>query len=268
MLDKLDAALRFGQEALNLRAQRQEILAANIANADTPGYQARDIDFASQLNKVLEQGRVNGNGMSLNLTAARHIPAQTLQPPQLDLLYRVPDQPSMDGNTVDMDRERTNFADNSLKYQTDLTLLNGQIKGMMSVRMSLLNIFDISGSALSAQSQRMNVSASNMANADSVTGPDGEPYRAKQVVFQVAAAPGQPTGGVRVAQVVDDPAPERLVYQPGNPLADAKGYVRMPNVDVVGEMVNTISASRSYQANVEVLNTTKSMMMKTLTLGQ
>ncbi len=112
-----------------MRAQRQEILAANIANADTPGYQARDIDFASQLNKVLEQGRVNGNGMSLNLTAARHIPAQTLQPPQLDLLYRVPDQPSMDGNTVDMDRERTNFADNSLKYQTDLTLLNGQIKG-------------------------------------------------------------------------------------------------------------------------------------------
>lgn len=101
--------------------------------------------------------------------------------------------------------------------------------------MSLLNIFDISGSALSAQSQRMNVSASNMANADSVTGPDGEPYRAKQVVFQVAAAPGQPTGGVRVAQVVDDPAPERLVYQPGNPLADAKGYVRMPNVDVVGK---------------------------------
>ncbi|CAI0702822.1 Putative proximal rod protein [Serratia entomophila] len=134
--------------------------------------------------------------------------------------------------------------------------------------MSLLNIFDISGSALSAQSQRMNVSASNMANADSVTGPDGQPYRAKQVVFEVAAAPGQPTGGVRVAQVVDDPAPERLVYQPGNPLADAKGYVRMPNVDVVGEMVNTISASRSYQANVEVLNTTKSMMMKTLTLGQ
>jgi len=134
--------------------------------------------------------------------------------------------------------------------------------------MSLLNIFDISGSALSAQSQRMNVSASNMANANSVTGPGGHPYRAKQVVFEVAAAPGQLTGGVRVAQVVDDSAPERMMYQPGNPVADAKGYVRMPNVDVVGEMVNTISASRSYQANVEVLNTTKSMMMKTLTLGQ
>lgn len=134
--------------------------------------------------------------------------------------------------------------------------------------MSMLNIFNISGSALAAQSQRMNVAASNMANADSVTGPNGEPYRAKQVVFEVQAAPGQETGGVKVSQLVDDPSPERLVYQPGNPLADAKGYVRMPNVDVVGEMVNSIAASRSYQANVEVLNTTKSLMMKTLTLGQ
>ncbi len=134
--------------------------------------------------------------------------------------------------------------------------------------MSMLNIFDIAGSALSAQSQRMNVSASNMANADSVTGPDGQPYRAKQVVFQVNAAPGQETGGVKVAEIVNDPAPMRMVYQPGNPMADAKGYVQMPNVDVVSEMVNTISASRSYQANVEVLNTTKSLMMKTLTLGQ
>ncbi|VEA66414.1 Putative proximal rod protein [Serratia plymuthica] len=133
MIDKLDAALSFGQEALNLRAQRQEILAANIANADTPGYQARDIDFAGQLNKVLEQGRASGSGIALNMTSARHIPAQNMQPPQLDLLFRVPDQPSMDGNTVDMDRERTHFADNSLKYQTDLTLINGQIKGMMSV---------------------------------------------------------------------------------------------------------------------------------------
>ncbi|MBP2844134.1 flagellar basal body rod protein FlgC [Dickeya oryzae] len=134
--------------------------------------------------------------------------------------------------------------------------------------MSLLNIFDISGSALSAQSQRLNVSASNLANADSVTGPDGQPYRAKQVVFEVDAAPGQATGGVKVAKVIEDPSPEKLVYQPGNPLADAKGYVRMPNVDPVNEMVNTISASRSYQANVEVLNTTKSMMLKTLTIGQ
>ena len=134
--------------------------------------------------------------------------------------------------------------------------------------MALLNIFDIAGSAMTAQSKRLNVAASNLANADSVTGPDGQPYRAKQVVFQVDAQPGSPTGGVKVTNVLESQAPDKLVYEPGNPLADAKGYVRMPNVEVVGEMVNTMSASRSYQANVEVLNATKSLMLKTLTLGQ
>lgn len=134
--------------------------------------------------------------------------------------------------------------------------------------MSLAGIFEIAGSALSAQSQRMNVSASNMANADSVTGPDGQPYRAKQVIFQVAPEPGRSIGAVRVAGVVEDPSPGRLVYQPGSPMADEKGYVLMPNVNVVEETVNMIAASRSYQANVEVLNNTKSLMMKTLTLGQ
>ncbi|MCP2004046.1 flagellar basal-body rod protein FlgC [Buttiauxella sp. JUb87] len=134
--------------------------------------------------------------------------------------------------------------------------------------MALLNIFDIAGSAMTAQSKRMNVAASNLANADSATGPDGQPYRAKQVIFQVDAAPGAETGGVKVTGVEESQAPDKLVFQPGNPLADAKGYVRMPNVDVVAEMVNSMSASRSYQANVEVLNTVKSMMLKTLTLGQ
>ena len=131
--------------------------------------------------------------------------------------------------------------------------------------MALLNIFDIAGSALTAQSKRLNVAASNLTNADSVTGPDGQPYRAKQVVFQVDAAPGAATGGVKVADVVESQAPDKLVYEPGNPLADASGYVKMPNVDVVGEMVNSMSASRSYQANVEVLNTVKSMMLKLTT---
>ncbi|CAB3651524.1 MULTISPECIES: flagellar basal body rod protein FlgC [Achromobacter] len=138
--------------------------------------------------------------------------------------------------------------------------------------MSLLSIFDIAGSALSAQSQRMNVSASNMANADSVIGPDGQPYRARQVVFQVNPAPGQAMGqeigGVRVAGVIQDPSPLKQVYDPKNPLADAQGYISMPNVDPVAETVNMIAASRSYQANVEVLNTAKSLMQKTLTIGQ
>ncbi|MDV5353397.1 flagellar basal body rod protein FlgC [Enterobacter asburiae] len=134
--------------------------------------------------------------------------------------------------------------------------------------MSLFSIFDISGSAMTAQSKRLNVSASNMANADSIAGPDGKPYRARQVIFNVDTPPGQEIGGVKVSGVTESEAPDRLVYEPANPLADEQGYVHMPNVDVVGEMVNTISASRSYQANVEVMNSAKSLMLKTLTLGQ
>ena len=134
--------------------------------------------------------------------------------------------------------------------------------------MSLFSVFDISGSAMAAQSKRLNVSASNMANADSVAGPDGQPYRARQVMFETDTSAGQGIGGVRVSAVVESTAPDRLVYEPGNPLADEQGYVRMPNVNVVNEMVNTISASRSYQANVEVMNSARALMQKTLTLGQ
>ena len=133
---------------------------------------------------------------------------------------------------------------------------------------SSVGIFQIAGSAMAAQSQRMNTTASNLANADSISGPDGQPYRAKQVVFEMAPSSGQAIGGVRVARVVDDPSPLRMQHDPKNPLANAEGYVAMPNVNVVEEMVNMISASRSYQANVEVLNTAKTMMLKTLTIGQ
>lgn len=135
-----------------------------------------------------------------------------------------------------------------------------------------MHIFDVAGSAMSAQSQRMNVTASNLANADSATGPDGQPYRAKQVMFAVAVSnqqdPSATIGGVQVAGVVEDQSPMRTVYDPKHAMANADGYVTMPNVNVVEEMVNMISASRSYQANVEVLNTAKSMMLKTLTIGQ
>lgn len=138
--------------------------------------------------------------------------------------------------------------------------------------MSMMNIFQVAGSAMLAQSQRMNVSASNLANADSVAGPDGQPYRARQVVFQMdpiaSQAYGQEIGGVKVAGIVQDQTPPRMVYDPANPLANAEGYIAMPNVNVVDETVNMISASRSYQANVEVLNTAKTLMMKTLTIGQ
>ncbi|GEK74397.1 MULTISPECIES: flagellar basal body rod protein FlgC [Halomonas] len=134
--------------------------------------------------------------------------------------------------------------------------------------MSMFSVFDISGSAMSAQSQRMNVTASNLANADSVAGPDGEAYRAKQVMFESQAASRRGVGGVGVREVVEDPAPLRREYRPEHPLADEQGYVSLPNVDPVAEMANMISASRSYQANVEVMNTNKQLMLKTLTLGE
>ncbi|MBZ9538326.1 flagellar basal body rod protein FlgC [Modicisalibacter tunisiensis] len=133
--------------------------------------------------------------------------------------------------------------------------------------MSMFSIFDISSSAMSAQSKRMNVTASNLANADSVAGPDGEPYRAKQVVFETRSDVTSGVGGVQVSRVVDDPSPMRREYRPDSPMADDQGYVTMPNVEPVDEMVNMISASRSYQANVEVMNTSKSLMLKTLSLG-
>ena len=133
--------------------------------------------------------------------------------------------------------------------------------------MSLLNVFSIAGSALTAQSARLNAVASNLANADSVVGADGQPYRAKQVVFKATPVEGGGIG-VRVTQVVDSAAPLRRMYDPKNPAADAQGYVAMPNVNVVDEMVNMISASRSYQNNVEVMNTAKSLLQKTLAIGQ
>ena len=131
--------------------------------------------------------------------------------------------------------------------------------------MGMFSIFQISGSAMQAQAQRMNVTASNLANADSVAGPDGQPFRAHRVVFEARGRDGM--AGVAVTRVVEDPSPLRREYRPGNPHADAEGYVTLPNVEPVNEMVNMIAASRSYQANVEVLNTSKQLLMKTLTLG-
>ncbi len=133
--------------------------------------------------------------------------------------------------------------------------------------MSLFNIFNVSGSAMSAQAQRLNTVASNLANADSATSPTGEAYRAKAVVFESVPTQSGATG-VRVREVVEDPSPLKQVYDPKHPMADEKGYVSMPNVNVVDEMVNMLSASRSYQTNVETMNAAKNMLLKTLTLGQ
>ncbi len=141
--------------------------------------------------------------------------------------------------------------------------------------MSLFQIFNVSGSAASAQTQRLNVVASNLANADTVAGPDGQAYKARQVVFQtqlmgevVGTGGAAGAAGVRVSTIAEDDTPGRRVHDPKHPAADAQGYVTYSNVNPVEEMVNMISASRSYQNNVEVMNTAKSLLLKTLQLGQ
>jgi flagellar basal-body rod protein FlgC len=148
--------------------------------------------------------------------------------------------------------------------------------------MPSFKVFDIAGSGLSAQSVRLNTVASNLANADSISGDPSTVYRARHPVFQAvraslgtqaaaAAAGGASQGSdaaVRVAGIVQNNAPPSSRYEPGNPLADSNGYVYAPNVNIVEEMVDMISASRAYQNNVEVLNTSKDLMLATLKLGQ
>ncbi|MBQ0756605.1 MAG: flagellar basal body rod protein FlgC [Amphritea sp.] len=144
--------------------------------------------------------------------------------------------------------------------------------------MSLGNVFDIAGSAMSAQSVRLNTTASNMANAESVSSSEGETYRARKPVFELKRMEnlqpgGMPLGvqagqGVNVAGIVESDAPLRQEYNPDHPMADEKGYVYYPNVNVVEEMADMISASRSFQINAEIMNTAKQMMQRALTLGQ
>lgn len=134
--------------------------------------------------------------------------------------------------------------------------------------MSLFNVFNISGSAMSAQAQRLNAVASNLANADSATSANGTAYKAKQVVFSAVPTKSPDASGVKVTKVIEDQSPPRIIYDPKHPLADEKGYVTMPNVNVTEEMVNMISASRAYQNNVETMNAVKTMLSKTLTIGQ
>ncbi len=133
MIDRIGDDLGFYQKAIGLRQQRQEVLAANIANADTPNYKARDFDFTSALEQAMGgSGSMRLPDTQLALTSARHIPAKAVAPDPAELLYRQPLQPSMDGNTVDMDVERVQFADNTMRYQTDLSIISARIKGIMA----------------------------------------------------------------------------------------------------------------------------------------
>lgn len=134
--------------------------------------------------------------------------------------------------------------------------------------MSRFNVFKISGSAMSAQSMRLNTVASNLANADSVVSSDGKPYQSKQVVFKAVQDAANKSSTVEVDRVIEDTKPGKMVYDPKHPMANADGYITMPNVNVTEEMVNMISASRAYQNNVETMNAAKTMLLKTLNIGQ
>lgn len=135
--------------------------------------------------------------------------------------------------------------------------------------MSLFNVFDIAGSAVSAQSLRLNTTASNLANADSVASDPDSVYRARQPVFQAMPLPnGRAGAGVRMLGVVESAAPPHVRQEPGHPLANADGDVFAANIDPAAELVNMISASRSYQTNIEVMNTSKTLLLRTLSLGQ
>ena len=142
--------------------------------------------------------------------------------------------------------------------------------------MGLFDSLDVSASALTAERLRMDVTAGNLANAQTTQGANGQPYRRREVVLQEAQGGGQsfdsilasasasPVNGVQVAGVVEDPAEPRRVYDPGHPDADAEGYVAMPNVDTVSEMVDLITSQRAYEANVTAMQSAKAMFGKTL----
>jgi len=137
--------------------------------------------------------------------------------------------------------------------------------------MPSFRIFDVAGSGLAAESVRLNTVASNLANSDSVTGSAASVYRARHPVFEAVssnAKGGQANAAVKVSGIVENQAPAVARYEPGNPLADDKGYVYAPNVNTVEEMVDMISASRAYQNDVDVMNTSKDLMLATLKLGQ
>ncbi len=135
--------------------------------------------------------------------------------------------------------------------------------------MANLPIFDVAGSAMTAQQVRLSTVASNLANADSISGNPEETFRAKLPVFEATPVEGNPAlSGVKVQAVTESNAAPIKRYEPGNPLADGQGYVYAPDVDPVAQMVDMISASRSYQANVEVFNTAKELALATLNMGR
>ncbi len=195
--------------------------------------------------------------------------------------YRNPYQASLDGNTVEMPVEQAAFSENNVRYQASLTFINNQISEMISscpdsrsAIMSLFSVFNISGSALNAQTIRLNTTASNLANAESTDGDPTKVYRARHPVFQTLmdtadtdADEDGAIAGVRVLGVVESTTPASKRYEPNNPLANKDGYVYMSNVNSIEEMTNMISANRSFTTNIEAINTARDLLLKTIAMG-
>lgn len=136
MLSSINNYFASNEAALKLRATRQEVIASNIANADTPGYKARDFDFGEAFGKALDAQKGIKHGMGLARTDDRHLSAKTGGALEADLLYRNDVQPSIDGNTVDMNIEMSNFTDNAIRYQASLTFMQKRIEGMRAALQS------------------------------------------------------------------------------------------------------------------------------------
>jgi flagellar basal-body rod protein FlgC len=256
----IDNALGIHPEALNLRAIRTQALARNIANADTPGYKAQDIDFHA----VLKQQTANSAGQgTIAKTDPGHIsPSRSFGTGELQ--YRIPLMPSLDGNSVAVPREFA-FPQRQAAGAPDSD--QRRIRNM-----ALFDIFDVSGSGMAAQSLRLNTTASNIANAESVSPDPANTYRARYPVFKAALSNELGANGasaaVSVPAIIESHKDLQVRYEPDHPYANDDGYVTYPNVSVVEEMANMISASRSFQMNVEVMNTAKTLAERVLTLGQ
>ena len=198
----MESILGVHEAALLHRARRMEVLAANLANADTPRYQARDLTFAAVLDERMSAAR------QLTTTDRNHIRIDPLASRE-SLQYRIPHQPSLDGNTVEADLELARYAENAVSYQASLMFASGKIshaahRAHGEPLMGTFSTFDIAGSALSAQSLRLNLTASNLANMHNVAGDPAAVYRARHAVFQAAADPfSSVLAGVDVLGVIE-----------------------------------------------------------------
>ena len=249
------------QGYLKVASDRQQVVASNIANVDTPGYHARDINFQSAMQQVMNEG----NNMQLE-------PASV----EVDGL---PERP--DGNNVNVDRESMLLSETQLQYQMGVQLVKAEFHRLLSaikeLTMGLFDMMSISASALNAERQRAEVTSANLANADTTHTDTGGPFVRKEVVFSASnASPfrtvmnrigrfGQsPAGSVQLTQVVNDTTPPVMRYEPGNPDADKSGFVAYPSINPVSEMVDLMGAVRAYQLNASAVGAAKQMIQQSL----